>query len=468
MAKKGRKTKDFVEYGNRPVQDVINGSVVGLSFAPQNSTYYTMIPNQGRKWLGRDKDNAVIKFNALVNQLKGQQEKSYPVITDNKEITPVYTTPKRSMQDVLNSPDISLSKTEQSLINHPESHYIEWLKKELQNPSELAKKTGIEAFNNFWDCVNKKPIKILDAYNNYINSVKYAKITDKDEKEKIKSAWKLFTSLLNGKTHLEEISLDDIKRYEKKLHTTKYKDKKTGEQKNYNDKTINHYKNRVSKIIRHNLKLYEDTTTLQKILEYFKKWDDLEIASVNSINAECISYAEFTTLYENADLQLKAVMMFCLNTATYLREVSRIKLSDINFKTQTLMTQRNKTGRCRKFAFLWDRTTQALKDYLETRNDTTDILFVAAHGAGYKNGEGLRSRFWDLRKKCNLLSLEFQHLRDTFETIGNEIEVNKYHIDMVMGHSSGTMGERYSHRRIHNELKESCLKVEQAFFEESK
>ena len=177
-----------------------------------------------------------------------------------------------------------------------------------------------------------------------------------------------------------------------------------------------------------------------------------------------LSKDDFIKLYKNADVKLKAVMMLCLNTGTYIREVARFKISDINLDEQTLMTQRNKTGRCKKFAYLWDRTVKDLKAYLTTRKDDTDVLFKAAHGGEYKNGEGLRTYFYRLRNTHDLLHIEFNHLRDTFQTIADEQSVSEFHSNMVMGHSTGKSKERYSHRRIHNELKEACLKVEKSFF----
>ena len=256
---------------------------------------------------------------------------------------------------------------------------------------------------------------------------------------------------------MEQITLDDIKKFEMYIHSKKL-----------TDKTIHHYKNRVSKIFRYNLKVFEDTTQLQKVLAHFNKWEDLEINTLNTINAKSVTLNNFMKLYEAADkkgdLQLKAVLMLCLNTATYIREVARFKISDIDLEEQTLMTNRAKNGNCRKFAYLWDRTIADIKKYLSTRKDVSDVLFLADHGAEYKKGEGLRTRIYELRKECNLLSVEFQYLRDTFQTIANEIGVSQYHSNMVMGHSSGKTLERYSHRRIHNELKEACLKVEKKFF----
>ena len=254
---------------------------------------------------------------------------------------------------------------------------------------------------------------------------------------------------------MEQITKEDVEKYENYLHS-----------QDYLDRTIHHYKSRVVKVLNRNKKKSGiNKPKLLQVLEYFSEFEDLEINSSNSIAAQVIDLEDFQVLYDNASLEMKAVMMLCLNTATYIIEVARFKRSDINFKHQTLMTQRNKTGQCRKFAYLWNRTVKDLEAYLATRTDKTDVLFIAKHGTEYKDGAGLRTKWWKLRDDCDLLHIKFNHLRDTFETVGKEIgTVSQYHIDMVMGHSSGKTSERYTHRRIHNELKKACLRIEKDYF----
>ncbi|MBW8017747.1 MAG: tyrosine-type recombinase/integrase [Planctomycetes bacterium] len=484
MVRKTGKKANYIKYkingkDEVEVRDIVNGFEMGVSLSESNSTYYTMIPKDlagaGAKrsklvWLKSDVSNAVTKFFALISKLKGEAEKVVSIDkydtnerTEIQEAITVTVTSHPKDDKIRRKYGIDVKDGEEKeitlhkqvpILDIPEAHHIEWLKRELLNPSALAKKTGIQEFSNFYEWMNIKHIKLSTIYNNYTNSVRYLKITDRDEKKKTKAAWELFLSCLNGKTSIEEIDLVDVKKFEKYLH-----------QQDYTDKTINHYKNRASKVIKYNLSEYEETSALQRVLNYFNKWEKLEINTSSTIAAQAISKKDFMKLYNNADLQTKAVMMLCLNTGTYLREVARIKISDIDLDEQTLMTNRNKKGRCRKFAYLWDRTVKDLKAYLATRKDSSDVLFKAYHGGEYKDGEGLRTSFYKLRKDCKLLKkVEFNHLRDTFQTVANEISVSEYHSNMVMGHSSGKTKERYSHRRIHNELKTACLKVEREFF----
>jgi len=414
-----------------------------------------------RKWLGRDRRQAEIDFTLFWDAIEGKGTRHISIEVENKNLYPIAKPVGKisSLQDAIDS-DLILTKN--TIADIDEKHYFNWLRDKILNKQfqELAEGTGFYNLVNLPSILNHTTdTKLKDLLDNYKNSKQHKKSIDKDEKKKTIAGWNLFCELIQKDT-LETITLEDIKNFELYLHN-----------RNLSDKTIAHYKNRVSKVFNFNKKNFNDTTKLQTVLDYFDKWENLEINVSKTINAKSISLTHFNKLYDTADIQLKAVMLLCLNTGTYLKEVSRFNISDIDFEQQTLITQRYKSGHCLKIAYLWDRTIKALQEYLQTRKDKTDILFVSNHGkskgTAYIDGQGLRTRFWKLRNKVGLLhKVEFNHLRDTLETTGKEINISQYHIDLIMGHSSGKTSERYTHRRIHNELKESCLKFEKAFFEE--
>jgi hypothetical protein len=80
-------------YGGGYARDVINGKEVGVSFGNSTRSYYMMIPQKSgrtkRKWLGRDKEKAVVKFRAIVSQLKGEKEK-FITVDINLNISQVF------------------------------------------------------------------------------------------------------------------------------------------------------------------------------------------------------------------------------------------------------------------------------------------------------------------------------------------------------------------------------------------
>jgi len=490
MGKKTGVRGDYITYGGAEEKVLIGGKEMGVTLHSQKQTHYTMIPKQyagvgakrsKQQWLGKDVDTAVVKFRAIVAQIQGKQETKILATVQDTDVVKIHkvkldTKPVNSLEDLRHnlaeyakSDEMVMQETGESIAFVPESQHIAWLIKELQNPQELARKTGFEEFNRFHALMAEGTMKLSKLFSNYTESIQYAKITDEDEKQKVKATWDLFVDM-TGATTAEQITLEQVKAFEKYLHTHKYYAKKSKTHKNYTDKTINHYKSRITKVFNYNIKkVYLGNKTIRTILDYFNAWEALDINTSDTIAAQAITQEQFMKLYDTAkkkkNYKLMALLSLCLNTATYIKEVARFKISDIDLDEQTLMTQRNKTGHCRKFAYLWDRTVWDIKRYLATRKDSSDVLFISREGTEHKGGEGLRTAVYKLRKESGLLKqVEFQHLRDTFQTLANEIGVSEYHSDLVMGHSAGKTSDRYSHRRIHNELKEACLKVEREFF----
>lgn len=463
MAKTGRKIKGFVEYGGQTVQDCLNGSVIGLSLAEQNKTYYTMIPTQGRKWLGRDKDKAVLKFRALVANLKGEKETNIVVnqgdYTNKIQHTIDHTKPNLVATRIDGKTKIEKGgryTVVKKYAEIPEFVFIEWLKKELQNPTELARKTGIEAFNHFWDYVNQEPIKLTALIDNFFELRKRS-ITQKEE-QKTRKAWSIFCKLIDKKT-AEEITLNDILKYETFIH-----------KKNYAPATIKHYLSRIEKIFNYNAKKYQDNHKLIKISNWCKGMERLEVN--NSKAPDVIDLNTFNLLYDNADLEMKAMLLLGLNSASYLIDLSRYTKDEIDLGEQTLITQRQKKGQVTKVCYLWDRTVNILKEYLATRNDNSTSIFKSRYGVGYTDS-GLRKKFKRLKQSINdrlkqedkpQITIEYNNLRDTFSTLSRDLGIDPFKINCVMGHSNKGMIDRYTKKQITNNLKEACITVEKAFF----
>ena len=407
----------------KKVERLFNGKLWKLSYSESNKSYYTMYPVKNpkkgerktkRKWLGGDEVQAQIDFINFFDGLEGK-EKTF-ISTEGEVYFP-------SMGSI----DVRTQTYPKQRVMIPieESLYFAWLRQKIMNKEfeYLAEGTGYADLTKLPQIMNQESIKLDEMYVNYVNSARYVKRDEKEEKNKTKAAWDLFIQLV-GRTTVEQVTLSDVRKYESYLH-----------KQGYADKTISHYKNRVSKIFRHNIKHYENTDTIQHALNHFAKFEELEINSVSSIDAQIIAVSDFEKLYGEACIEMKAVLMLCLNTGTYIKEVARFELADIDFDNHTLMTQRSKTGKCRKFAYLWGRTIESLQKYLRTRTDDSNHLFIASHGGAYKNGGGIRDKWDRLRASLKLQRVEFKYLRDTFETIAKEIGIAQYQIDMVMGHS---------------------------------
>ena len=217
MGKKTGKKASYITYGGKEVREIINSHLMGVAFNGSKKSYYTMIPKaflpDGAKrskqvWLKSDLDNAVIKFRAIIAELKGEQEKTVMASVDDVNVYKIHKIDmglkpvrdekdiKHNLNKIVKSKDISMKGTGKSAAYIDEHQYIQWLKKELQNPSELAKKTGIDAFNHFNQLVLQEQTSLDELFTNYVNSVRYGKIKDDDEKQKTKKTWDEFCSLI--------------------------------------------------------------------------------------------------------------------------------------------------------------------------------------------------------------------------------------------------------------------------------
>lgn len=464
MSKKRGCKGTYKTYGGSEVKDVVKGLELGLSFNQSKKSYYMMIPKallpDGTKrskqvWLKSDLQNAVLKFRAIVKELKGEKENKVTIL--------------EKINDISTFGDVARLKID-------ERKCIEWLKKELENPSELAKKTGIDAFNHFYDWMLEVPIKLDTLIDNFF-SLRKKPISAKEEK-KTRATWKMFCEII-GKKKIQEVSLADIQKYEDYIHS-----------QNYAPKTIAHYLNRITKVFNYNCGKFEDNGRIIKISKWCLEMEKLE--DNNSEAPEVIDLETFEKLYNNThillkdgkrnspniDLAMKAMLTYALNTASTVIDLSRLTKDEIDLKARTLSTRRRKKGQVKKVAYLWDRTAKDLKEYLDSRKDKSPYVFLSRTGAAYTDS-GLRKLFKRYKKAVNdklkkehpddkdlkQIMVEFKHLRDTFSTIAKDLDIDPFKINCVMGHSNKGMVDKYSKRQISNNLKEACLEVERDFFE---
>ncbi|MBE0536841.1 MAG: tyrosine-type recombinase/integrase [Phycisphaerae bacterium] len=449
MGKKTGRRATYITFGGAEVKDVINGKEIGVSVAEYNKTHYVMLPQQAsrtkRQWLGRDAAKAVAKFRALAAKLKGEQEKEVATLATVMVSRTGWKRNGRLVTGLLPVP------VEQK-VSAGEAQYIDWLKKELLNPSELARKTGIDAFNHFYDWMLEVPITLPQLIDNFFTMRKQP-ISAK-EQQKTRKAWKVFCDLIRKKT-VQEVCLADIQNYENHIHS-----------KGFAPKTVQHYLNRVGKIFSYNVGKFEDNGRIIKIAKWCEEMERLEDTS--SEEPVSISYNDFSVMCEHADIEMKAMLIYGLNTASTLIDISRITKQEIDLELQTLSTRREKTGKVKKVAYLWDRTIQTLREYVSTRTDSSQYLFKSRTGTAYTDS-GLRKKFKRFRRRLEQdgkLSegVEFKHLRDTFSTIAKDVDIDPFKINCVMGHSNKGMVDKYSKRQITNNLKEACLMVEREFF----
>lgn len=144
-------------------------------------------------------------------------------------------------------------------------------------------------------------------------------------------------------------------------------------------------------------------------------------------------------------LEEKAVLNFCLSTGCRVGEIVKIKRSDIDFQNRTVSIISEKSGNPRT-VYLTPRAKKSLMDYLNSRTDSCESLFVCERRKRTRDGElgvvpiadfrletiskelGMRA---NIDKKCTI------HIfRRTLATtlINNNCPVQV--IQAILGHSS--------------------------------
>lgn len=473
MVKRGIKAS-YIEFGNEPVQDVVGGNLLGIALNKSNKNYYTMIPKallpetetrSKRKWLGSDLQIAVAKFRALILELRGEQEHSISIEkydtqekTEIKEATTITLTAHPKDDKLRRKAGIELEggETKEITFYHqipfvdiPESYFIEWLKKELQNPTGLAKKTGIPELAEIGTLIAKDTnIKLSDVIHNYLNKKK--KISKKEASDS-KRWFKTFCKVIECST-VDAITLPAIHKYEDYIHG-----------QGLAAKTIKHRFNKISTIFNYNTGRYHSTHLVQ-IHNWLKGLDRPE--EEKPYDPSLMSKDDFEKLFNISNLKWKAMLLLGLNCAMTPIDLSRLVKSNINFKQGTVVFRRGKTGKVLAVSSLWDRTTKAILDYLETRGDDSEYVFLTRYGDSYASSSITDYFGATMRTKAGLgKDVKFNHLRDTFATLAQDLEYSIEHINLVLGHKNKGMQDRYAVRQANKLTCEMCKAVEKEFFQ---
>lgn len=136
-----------------------------------------------------------------------------------------------------------------------------------------------------------------------------------------------------------------------------------------------------------------------------------------------------------------------------LRKSELVSLDISNIKAKYLFVEDGKGGKPRKIP-LPEETHEALMDYLKTRNDDLDALFVSRHhrridkGTVYKMIKGYL-------KKIKRGDATVHSLRHTICSLFLNNDVNVEYIRYFMGHSSILTTQRYMHKdedKFHDDI----------------
>lgn len=140
----------------------------------------------------------------------------------------------------------------------------------------------------------------------------------------------------------------------------------------------------------------------------------------------------------------RAMFEFMLSTGCRVSEVSDVKINDINMtnKTLTVIGKGNKERR----VYFTERCKRALINYLNSRSDTNEYLFVSERAPYEKlNSRGMQRSVNKIKEKANIQRKVSPHIfRHTFATLalnsGMSIEI----VQALLGHENPSTTQVYA------------------------
>lgn len=432
------------------------GKLWELSFSESNKSYYTMYPltnvkkgqrKTKRKWLGGDEVQSETAFTLFWDDIEGTQKTFIPTEAD------IITTPFPHF-------DMQTGKPWTNTVKIPieDKHYFNWLRNKITNKEfdYLAKGTGYANLTKLPNILNSKDhIPLSEMLDNWLH--KKNTVSDHEVKY-VKRAFLVFTDTVQ-KDFIEQITLADIKKVKVMLDSIEDKEE-------WKKKTYNQYATKMKYPFESSNGKYNDNTKIAQICNWLDK--HIELYNLDSLKKGTKIQVElFNQLYDNADIKMKAMMMFALNTASYpivlQRTIYKGEDAHVDFKRRTFSIRRGKKGRIQKVSTLWMRTVKVCNAYLNTRKDDCPYLFMTRNGTKYGR-DGISLLFSEFRERYDIdKKITFRRLRDTFKTVACAIGY-KQESNFVLGHSRGSENEYIDTDEIRPLTEKMCKAVEKNYF----
>jgi len=139
----------------------------------------------------------------------------------------------------------------------------------------------------------------------------------------------------------------------------------------------------------------------------------------------------------------KPVVIFALNTGFRASEIFSLKWEDIDLQKRVIYIKPaySKTKKHRQFPM-----NEVVYNLLKNMKKRSEYVFVNSHGEPYNAKEGgYRRVFQTACKKAGIEDFRFHDLRHTFATWTAMKSKDIYAVQLLLGHSSQKMTQRYAH-----------------------
>jgi len=426
------------------VTDDMGNVVVGLSVDKSNGVFYNTHHKRegGKVTFGTDKVRAIQRY---LQWRAGQGDKSITLSPSEFK--------EKNLRVIVDDGNEEYSYR---LAELPENTIIQLCRQFLlDNPPHIsAQKLGIPQLATMKerDIAHLKPSPTLVEIGNiYLDR----KIKPLNKKQKMDSStwWNDFCRIV-AVGSIRDITTEIMQHYHETVHQER-------ENNNYSPSWLKHRLDMVKTILRYAQKKM-DGEDIERVIRYTNQF---VYPQKTSPKPQPISKSNYRRLLANVkdNPKYKSMLLLSLNCAMYPIDISSVNIDDIDLGNGTLIMQRQKTGVLR-VAVLWDETVEALRTYLNKRNDNSPSLFISQIGKAYKPLR-LSKLFRQWTKKLGLSdTLCWEHIRDGAQTVGARAGIPLDTIRYLMGHKVSGITDHYL-MRSPDLVRELCEVIRKHYLE---
>jgi integrase len=166
--------------------------------------------------------------------------------------------------------------------------------------------------------------------------------------------------------------------------------------------------------------------------------------------------AELRRILDAAEGQMQAMVLLAINAGLDNSDVGKLRFANLNLDSGWLHYPRPKTGVQRRCP-LWPETVAALREAIANRPvpknpDHAALVFLTKDGRSWNKDKASSENAisCDFRKRLDKLGIQrkgvgFYAIRHTFRTVADSCR-DFPAIDLIMGHTDDSMGDRYRER----------------------
>lgn len=169
----------------------------------------------------------------------------------------------------------------------------------------------------------------------------------------------------------------------------------------------------------------------------------VSLERLNNKRDRWLTLEEEERLLQSSPLWLREIIVFALNTGMRLGEILSLtwKGVDLFRKTATVFKSKNNE---RRTIPLNQKVFELLKARAKVRLIKTDLVFHSQNHTPLDKGN-IRRAFCATLKKTGIEDFRFHDLRHTFATRLVQAGVDIYKVQVLLGHKSPVMTQRYAH-----------------------